>query len=93
MLEMKLKVKGQVQGVGYRASIVTDIEKNKLEVVGYVKNLPDGTVEIVAQADIETLKKVRKIAGEGSARSKVRELIEEIKPIKKLKYESFDISF
>ncbi|MBK3332880.1 acylphosphatase [Persephonella atlantica] len=46
---------GTVQGVGFRY-FVRDKAK-KLGVKGYVRNLPDGTVEVVAEADEETLKK------------------------------------
>ncbi len=46
---------GTVQGVGFRY-FVRD-KAQKLGVKGYVRNLSDGTVEIVAEADEETLKK------------------------------------
>lgn len=77
MLEMKLIVKGMVQGVGYRYSIIAAAEKMNLNVRGYVMNLPDGSVEILAQGNIEELKLIRKIAKEGSPRSNVREIVEE----------------
>jgi acylphosphatase len=76
MLEMKLIVKGMVQGVGYRYSIVAQVEAQKLDLTGHVMNLADGSVEIVGQGNIEQLKKLREIALEGSARSSVREIIE-----------------
>jgi acylphosphatase len=40
--------KGRVQGVGYR-SLIADCA-HMTGVHGYVKNLPDGTVEIVAES-------------------------------------------
>lgn len=46
---------GRVQGVGFRFT-VQGIAFN-LEVLGWVKNLSDGRVEIVAEADEEILKK------------------------------------
>jgi len=46
---------GTVQGVGFRY-FVRDIAK-KMGVKGFVRNLPDGTVEVVAEADEEILRK------------------------------------
>jgi len=54
-LEFQAKIYGRVQGVGYRYFA----EKNaqKLNILGYAKNLKDGTVEIVAQGGEESLQK------------------------------------
>ena len=49
----RLVVEGCVQGVGYRA-LVTFHARN-LKVQGFVRNLPDETVEIVCEADNEKL--------------------------------------
>ncbi|MFK8057628.1 MAG: acylphosphatase [Saprospiraceae bacterium] len=49
-------ISGTVQGVFYRAS--TQNEAKKLDLKGFVRNLPDGTVELEAQGestDIDTL--------------------------------------
>lgn len=48
-LTVRLHLYGMVQGVGMRFTI-TQIAK-KVGVHGYVKNLSDGSVEIVAQGD------------------------------------------
>jgi acylphosphatase len=47
-------VAGKVQGVGFR--YFTRNLAKKLGLKGYVRNLPDGTVEIVAEGDEETLR-------------------------------------
>jgi acylphosphatase len=47
MDRVHLIVQGIVQGVGFRYH--TQNEATRLGVTGYVKNLPDGTVEIVAE--------------------------------------------
>lgn len=40
---------GRVQGVGFRAT--TSWVARGFDVAGHVRNLPDGTVEVVAEAD------------------------------------------
>ena len=50
-------VSGRVQGVFFRAS--TQREAQKLGLTGYARNLPDGTVEVLAcgeQSAVATLK-------------------------------------
>ena len=48
-----ITVKGRVQGVGYRAFAVKMAKG--LGLVGYVKNMPDGTVKIEAEGKKEDL--------------------------------------
>ena len=49
MILCKLVARGRVQGVNYRWFVRQ--QALSLGVRGYVKNLPDGSVEIVAEAD------------------------------------------
>jgi len=53
MPRYEIIVKGRVQGVGFRA--FTERIAGGLGVKGYVKNLPDGTVEVVAEGDKQAL--------------------------------------
>jgi acylphosphatase len=46
-VSFKAYVSGAVQGVGFR--YFTYQEANRLELSGYVKNLPDGRVEVFAE--------------------------------------------
>ena len=90
---MRLTVHGRVQGVGYRYSIIEHIEKHQIMVRGFVENLPNGTVFILAQGDIEALKDLRRFAVEGSNRSEVREIEEVYHDISEYNYDSFEIKY
>jgi acylphosphatase len=45
----RVVVSGRVQGVGFRQHAVTEAER--LQVSGWVRNLPDGRVELLAEGD------------------------------------------
>lgn len=49
MLELHVIFQGKVQGIGFRAAAKR--KADELHLTGYVKNLPDGTVELVAQGN------------------------------------------
>ena len=53
MDELHLKISGQVQGVSFRYQ--TQIQAQKLGLTGWIKNAPDGIVELVAQGDKASL--------------------------------------
>jgi len=46
---LEVIVRGRVQGVGYRAFAVKNAKK--FGIVGYVENLPDGAVKVIAQGE------------------------------------------
>lgn len=69
MVEMHCIVTGNVQGVAYRTYVQESA--TELELVGYVKNKKDGSVEVVAQGFPETLKEFVEYLHEGSLTSKV----------------------
>ncbi len=72
MVEIQCVVIGQVQGVAYRA-FVQDTA-TELELVGYVRNNLDGTVEVLAQGFPDTLKEFVEYLYEGSLGAKVESL-------------------
>jgi acylphosphatase len=53
MIELHAIIKGRVQGVGFRWTVVDHAERFHL--TGVTKNLANGTVEIYAQGSQETL--------------------------------------
>ncbi|NHQ59562.1 acylphosphatase [Chlorobium sp. BLA1] len=66
---MHLTVSGLVQGVGFRMFI--DRVANELNLHGWVKNRPDGTVEIEAQGAEEKLDELFRRAEKGPSRARV----------------------
>ena len=69
MIEMNAVVTGKVQGVRYRTYVQESA--TELGLVGYVRNLPNGTVEVVAQGMPDTLKDFVEYLNEGSLLAKV----------------------
>mgnify|MGYP001574766333 CR=1 FL=1 len=55
MREVVIKILGEVQGVGFRYQ--TQRKAQELNLGGFVRNAPDGSLEIVAQGDKENLEK------------------------------------
>ena len=53
MASYRYIVRGRVQGVGYRYFVMR--EANGLGVSGFARNLPDGSVEVVAEAADDVL--------------------------------------
>ncbi|OGH10698.1 MAG: hypothetical protein A3B38_04420 [Candidatus Levybacteria bacterium RIFCSPLOWO2_01_FULL_36_13] len=66
-------VLGFVQGVGFRRFIQK--KARELALLGWVKNLPDGRVEILAQGKNENIEKLVKIAEEGNIFSDVKDVV------------------
>jgi len=48
-------ISGRVQGVCFRANTVRFVMKTDLDIRGYVKNLSNGDVEVLAQGDSKNL--------------------------------------
>jgi acylphosphatase len=69
MIEMYAVVSGKVQGVAYRT--YAQESATNLGLVGYVKNLSDGTVAVVAQGMPDVLKEFVEYLNEGSLLAKV----------------------
>ena len=65
-------VSGRVQGVGFRY-FTQDIAKS-LNIKGFVRNLPDGTVEVYAQADKKSLEKFLEYLKKGPPLAKVENI-------------------
>jgi acylphosphatase len=67
---------GRVQGVYYRKSVSQNMMKKQFK--GYIQNLPDGTVEVVAEVFDDELDTFIQILKEGSPLSAVEDIQYEI---------------
>ena len=90
MKRVKLKVHGIVQGVGFRW--FAKRRADRLGIVGYVKNLADGTVEIEAQGKPDTLNEFIETICKGPPLGMVSKVdVEELPPVNS--YADFEIRF
>lgn len=67
-------VKGRVQGVGFRWFVQR--EAAELGLRGWVRNTPDGHVEVLAAGEPDQLKDLLLALGKGSRGSRVNEVVE-----------------
>ena len=81
-------VSGLVQGVGFRYWALKRAQERDL--VGYVRNLHDGRVEIIAEGSVESLDAMRDDLRVGSGTSKVGD-VEESALAPSDRYTSFTI--
>lgn len=88
MQEIFLKIFGQVQGVFFRSE--TKNMAQSLGLTGWVRNAPDGTVEILAQGAKEDLEKLEKWANIGTGFADVKKTEKDIRKIKN-KFNNFEI--
>lgn len=76
---LQIWVEGRVQGVFFRAT--TKKRAVSLGLVGYAKNLPDGSVEIVAQGPMSNLGELVKWVQKGPPLARVDRMRQtELKP-------------
>jgi len=76
MARQRYIVTGKVQGVGFR--YWTHHTASSLGLLGWVRNLPDGAVELVAEGDLATLRQFEQELWQGPVSSSVIE----VKPCK-----------
>lgn len=88
MVELYAIIKGKVQGVGYRAYV--EGAANELKLSGYARNMPDRTVEVVAQGDQQVLKEFVEYLNEGSLLANVETVEVEWRSVKR-EYDDFSL--
>lgn len=77
MKEAGYRVRGRVQGVGFRWW--TRSRAHALGLAGSVRNCPDGTVEVRARGPEDAVDALRRMLGEGPPGARV-ETVEELPP-------------
>lgn len=87
---VRLIIEGRVQGVWFRDS--TRREAVGLGVCGWVKNRPDGAVEVLAEGPEERVKKLGAWCRKGPPAARVTQ-VREIREEWKGEFTSFDIVF
>lgn len=85
---LNIKIYGRVQGVGFRVSAKRKAEELKLR--GFVRNEPDGTVDIEAEGEEENLEKFLEWCKKGTLFARVEKVNFEYS-IKLNNYSSFQI--
>ncbi|MBI2829889.1 MAG: acylphosphatase [Chloroflexi bacterium] len=71
---LKATVHGRVQGVYFRAFV--ERHAQELGLTGYVRNTPEGMVEVYAEGDREQLMKLMEFLKQGPPRARVNKLEE-----------------
>ena len=87
MKAVKVIIYGKVQGVGFRNFVF--LHAKKLNVRGYVKNNPDGTVEAVFEGDENNINKMIELCKKGPERARVDKI--DIKEVEINNYQDFKI--
>jgi acylphosphatase len=75
MRRVRAIVTGRVQGVGFRASTVEEAHRHGL--TGWVRNLPDGSVELFAQGDAVQVQALLAWCAHGPPAARVTKVIVE----------------
>jgi acylphosphatase len=70
--QIRIIVRGVVQGVGFR--LYAQAEANRLGLRGYVRNLPDGAVEIVAEGPVDAVERLIAWANHGPPGASVEDV-------------------
>ena len=89
MKQIRFVVYGLVQGVGFRQFVYR--KANKLSLTGYVKNLPDGSVECLAMGTKEQLASLEQSMRRGPSFSRVDSITSTQEQIPQAIYTNFII--
>ena len=91
MESFRFLVFGKVQGVYYRKFVSQKLQR--MGIRGYVRNLPDGSVEVVVRATEDELEAIRRVLEEGSPLSRVERI--EMEPLEEddLMVDGFEIRY
>jgi acylphosphatase len=77
-LRVRLRITGRVQGVWYRGA--TEAEARRLGVDGWVRNMPDGSVEAVVQGEPAAVRALVAWCRTGPPGARVADVSEQVEP-------------
>jgi acylphosphatase len=83
-----LRYSGRVQGVGFRQTAKTTADKYSVE--GFVRNLPEGDVELVVQGEAEVVQAFLQDLAERMQRN-IRHSVENLESV--AQYSGFEIRY
>ncbi|MCK5736294.1 MAG: acylphosphatase [Spirochaetaceae bacterium] len=83
-------ISGRVQGVGFRWFVLRHAQS--LDLTGWVRNLPDGTVEAQAEGKEDTLDSLESLLKKGPSGSMVKEVRSRVIGTSG-RYRGFDITY
>jgi acylphosphatase len=76
LVSRRLLISGRVQGVGFRWFA---IDRASVEgITGWVRNLPGGEVEVVAEGDAEAMERFERAVRLGPGRARVDDVVVDI---------------
>jgi acylphosphatase len=84
----RMRISGRVQGVGFRAFAWREARSRAL--VGYARNLPDGSVEVYAEGELGALEQLRQRLSRGPTWARVDQVTVERLPAQ-CRHKEFDI--
>lgn len=87
MKTLRIYISGTVQGVMFRKYI--EEKANKIGIRGFVRNMEDGRVEVVAEGVDERVAAMLDICKKGTVHAMVRDV--EVKEIKNQGFERFEV--
>jgi acylphosphatase len=89
MAAVRFLVKGIVQGVGFRWFVFR--EARRLALRGWVRNLPDGSVEVVADGAPAALQQIEQVLGRGPGAARVESVEKSVTQHEVERQNSFEI--
>jgi acylphosphatase len=88
-VQKHLKIRGRVQGVGFR--YFTRQNARALGIHGWVRNMPDGSVETVITGSAEQVEQMAERLQDGTVSAKVDEIEELFSGLEKEKFHDFSV--
>ncbi|MEW6440692.1 MAG: acylphosphatase [bacterium] len=88
---IRMTVSGRVQGVFFRHH--TREQAERIGITGWVRNLPDGRVEVVAEGTPEQLRLLEASCWEGPPYARVQDVLVREEPVREGEFSSFEVVY